>query len=59
MITCGVPQESLHSSLFLILIYVNNIPNCLDYVVARLFADHTNLTFPSCNLPVVLDKVEG
>ena len=42
VITCGVPQGSnLGPSLFLI--YVKDLPNCLSFSNAILFADDTNL----------------
>ena len=48
MISChGVPQASISRPL-LFLIYVNDMPKCLDYGMARLFGDDTNLTFSSC-----------
>ena len=37
----------------LFLIYVNDMSNCLDSGLARLFADETNLTFTSRYLPVL------
>ena len=38
-ITCGATLESLP-----FLVYVNDFPKSLDYGIARLFADGTNLT---------------
>jgi len=33
------------------------MPKCLDYEMARLFADYTSLTFSSCSLPILQDKM--
>ena len=43
VVTCGVPQCSNLGPL-LFLIYVNELPNCLSFSNASLFADDTNLT---------------
>ncbi|CAB4037392.1 Hypothetical predicted protein, partial [Paramuricea clavata] len=65
VITCGVPQGSnLHPLLFLI--YVHDLPNCLSFSNASLFADDTNLTTSGISAEVVqsqlnedLKKVHG
>ena len=42
-VECGIPQGSILAFLFF-LIYINNLPKCLNHATPRLFADDTNLT---------------
>ena len=42
-ITCGIPQGSILGPL-LFIIYINDLPNCLEQATPRMFADDTSLT---------------
>ena len=45
-LACGIPQGTILGSL-LLLIYINDLPNCLQYSQPRMYADDTNLSFAS------------
>ena len=55
-INCGVPQGS-DLDPFLLLLYINDSPNCLETTNARLFADDTTLLATGLNTVEVEAKL--
>ena len=46
---CGIPKGTILGPL-LFLIYINDLPNCLEHSKPRMYADDTHLTFASNNV---------
>ena len=48
-LNCGVPQGSIIGPL-LFLIYINDLPNCLNVATPRIYADDTNVFFSAASI---------
>ena len=57
-LNCGVPQGSIIGPL-LFLIYINDLPNCLNVGTPRMYADDTNVTFSAATIPDLESQINS
>ena len=55
---CGVPQGSLLGPL-LFLIYVNDLPNCLEFTSPCLYADDSQISGSSTDATVLVNNINS
>ena len=57
-LNCGVPRGSIIGPL-LFLVYINDLPNCLNVGTPRMYADDTNVTFSTVTIPDLESQINS
>ena len=59
ILQCGVPQGTVLGPRLLLLLYINDLPNCLHYSQRKMYADDTSITFASNNVEEINECINS